>query len=157
YGQSERTIRRLLAENGASVPKRTTDVADATPTEIITPESYLGYVRLDPSRYRGRTLRRNVARAYAFPHVLPRNALSYSGVWKIGDQRALAVAGARLRLHFHARNVYVVLGGHGVVWSFVDGKAAGSVRIDADRLYTLVSRQRRQDALLELRFPTGVN
>jgi len=76
---------------------------------------------------------------------------------KVGDQRALAVAGARLRLHFHARNVYLVLGGHGIVWSFVDGKAAGSVRVDADRLYTLVSRQRLQDALLELRFSTGVN
>ena len=157
YGQSERTIRRLLAQNGASVPERTTKVTDATPTEIVTPESYLGSVRLDPSRYRGTPLRPNLARAYAFPRVLPQNALSYAGVWKVGDQRALAVAGARLRLHFHARNVYLVLGGHGIVRSFVDGKAAGSVRVDADRLYTLVSRQRLQDALLELRFSTGVN
>jgi Thioredoxin like C-terminal domain len=157
YGQSERTIRRLLAENGASVPKRTAEVADATPTEIVTPESYLGYVRLDPSRYRGTPLRPNVVRAYTFPPVLPQNTLSYAGAWKIGDQRAVAVLGARLRLHFHARNVYLVLGGHGQAQTFIDGKAAGSVRVDADRLYTLVRRRSVEDAILELRFSPGVN
>jgi cytochrome c biogenesis protein CcdA/thiol-disulfide isomerase/thioredoxin len=156
YGQSERTIRRLLAENGASVPKRTAEVADATPTEIVTPETYLGYVRLDPSRYRGTQLRPNVVRAYTFPPVLPQNALSYAGAWKIGDQRAVAVLGARLRLHFHARNVYLVLGGHGRVQTFLDEKAAGSVRVDADRLYTLVRRRSVEDAILELRFSPGV-
>jgi len=157
YGQSERTIRRLLAENGASVPKRTTGVADATPTEIVTPESYLGYARLDSSRYVGTVVRPNVVRAYAFPRPLPQNALSYSGIWKIGDQRALAVSGSRLRLHFHARDVYVVLGGHGEVQTLIDGKDAGSVRVDADRLYTLLSGRRLHDAVLELRFSPGVN
>jgi cytochrome c biogenesis protein CcdA/thiol-disulfide isomerase/thioredoxin len=157
YGQSERTIRRLLAENGASVPKRATSVADATPTEIVTPESYIGYARLDSTRYVGTVVRPNVVRTYAFPRLLPENALSYAGVWRIGDQRALAVAGARLRLHFHARDVYLVLGGHGRVQTLVDGKKAGSVRVDADRLYTLVSGRRLRNAVLELRFSPGVN
>jgi hypothetical protein len=114
-------------------------------------------VRLDPGRYRGTPLRPKVARAYAFPRVLPQNALSYAGVWRIGDQRALAVAGARLRLHFHARNVYLVLGGHGRVQTFLDRKAAGSVRVDADRLYTLVRGPSAKDAILELHFSPGVN
>jgi cytochrome c biogenesis protein CcdA/thiol-disulfide isomerase/thioredoxin len=157
YAQSERTIRGLLAQSGASVPKRTSKVADATPTEIVTPESYLGYARLDTSRYRGAAVRPRAPRAYAFPARLPRNFLSYAGVWKIGDQRALAVDGARLRLHFHARDVYLVLGGHGSVQTLVDGKDEGSIRVDADRLYTLVSRRRLQDAVLELRFSAGVN
>jgi cytochrome c biogenesis protein CcdA/thiol-disulfide isomerase/thioredoxin len=157
YTQTEGLIRRLLGERpgtrlSAAVPK-----PDQTPHELVTPESYLGYARLDPSRYRGIRIRPNVPRAYAFPRVLPQNALSYAGVWKIGDQRALAVAGARLRLHFHARNVYLVLGGHGSVQTFLDRKAAGSVRVDADRLYTLVSRRRLRDAVLELRFSPGVN
>ncbi len=157
YGQSEQTIRKLLAESRASIPKRTTKVADATPTEIVTPESYLGYVRLDPSRYVGTPLRSNVARTYSFPQVLPKNALSYAGVWKIGDERALAVSGARLRLHFHARDVYVVLGGHGRVQTFVDGRQTGSVRVDADRLYTVARSARLRDAVLDLRFAPGVN
>ncbi len=157
YGRSEQTIRRLLAQNGASVRRRTTAVADATPTELVTPESYLGYVRLDAARYSGTVVRPNAVRRYAFPSRLAVNALSYAGVWKIGDQRALAVRDARLRLHFHARNVYLVLGGHGRVRSFVDGKATGSVRVTANRLYTLVSGRRLRDAVLELRFSPGVN
>ena len=123
----------------------------------MTPESYIGYARLDSTRYVGTVVRPNVVRTYAFPRLLPENALSYAGVWRIGDQRALAVAGARLRLHFHARDVYLVLGGHGRVQTLVDGKEAGSVRVDADRLYTLVSGRRLRNAVLELRFSPGVN
>ena len=139
------------------MPGRTTAVDDVTPTELVTPESYLGYVRLDSARYSGTAVRPNAVLRYAFPRRLALNALSYAGVWKIGDQRALAVREARLRLHFHARDVYLVLGGHGRVRSFVDGRATGSVRVAADRLYTLVSGRRLQDAVLELRFSHGVN
>ncbi len=157
YGRSEQTIRRLLAQGNVPLPVQATKVTDATPTEGVTPESYLGYVRLDPGRYRGTRLRPKVARAYAFPHALPENALSYAGVWKIGDQRALALRNARLRLHFHAHNVYLVLGGHGRVQTSLDGRRTGSVRVDADRLYTLVEDTRLRDAILELRFSPGVN
>jgi cytochrome c biogenesis protein CcdA/thiol-disulfide isomerase/thioredoxin len=157
YQQSERTIQRLLAQNGASVSKRTTKIADRTPTELVTPESYLGYARLDSARYAGTAVQPNVVLAYTFPRRLPQNALSYAGDWRIGDQRALAVKASRLRLHFHARNVYLVLGGHGRVQTLVDGKDAGSIRVDFDRLYTVVSGRRLRDALLELRFSPGVN
>jgi hypothetical protein len=64
---------------------------------------------------------------------------------------------ARLRLHFEASKVFLVLGGHGSVQTFLDGRAAGSVRVDADRLYTLVRGPSVKDALLELRFSPGVN
>ena len=157
YDHSEQTIRQLLAETGAAVPKRRTAVADATPTELVTPESYLGYARLDPSRYVGTALRPRVARTYAFPQALPQNTLSYDGVWKIGDQRALAVRDARLRLHFHARYVYLVLGGHGRVQTTVAGRPAGAIRVNADRLYTLVRGPRVEDKILELRLSPGVN
>jgi cytochrome c biogenesis protein CcdA/thiol-disulfide isomerase/thioredoxin len=157
YASSEQTIRRLLAQNGVSVPKQTINVADATPTEIVTPETYLGDARLDSARYIGTAVRANVVRSYAFARRLPENGLSYAGVWKIGDERALAVKRSRLRLHFHARDVYLVLGGHGTVQTFVDGNYTGPVRVDADRLYTLVSGRRLRDAVLELRFSPGVN
>ena len=50
YDKSEQLIRILL---GKGVPKRTTDVADATPTGLLSPETYLGTYRLDPARYVG--------------------------------------------------------------------------------------------------------
>jgi len=88
---------------------------------------------------------------------VPPNALSFSGTWKLGDQRALAVRDARLRLHFHARNVYLVLGGSGRVQTYVDGRHARSVHVNGNRLYTLVSAAKLDDALLELRFDPGVD
>ena len=42
YDQTESLIRRLLGDNGAHARQ----VADATPTGLLTPESYLGYARL---------------------------------------------------------------------------------------------------------------
>ena len=155
YGATEASIRSLLAEAGASVPRSTVGVADATPNEITTPESYLGYLRLE--RYAGAPIRRDRVAQYAFSANLPQNELSYAGGWQIGPERAVAVGNARLRLHFVARYVYVVLGGKGRVESYVDGKKTGSIQVDADRLYTVVSSASARDALLELRFSPGVN
>ncbi len=155
YGVTEKAIRSLLAEAGASVPRSTAAVADSTPTELTTPESYLGYLRL--ARYAGSPVRHNRVADYAFPARLTQNSLSYGGRWRIGPERALAVADARLRLHFVAREVYVVLGGKGRVGIFVDGRQAGSVRVDSDRLYTVFSSVTAHDGLLELRFSPGVN
>ncbi len=155
YGQTEKAIRTLLAQAGASLPARQTATADQTPTEIVTPESYLGDTRLE--RYAGVPVHPNRVWQYAFPRILHQNELSYSGRWKIGDERALAVQDARLRLHFHARHVYIVLGGKGHVETLVDGKRTGSIAVTGDRLYTVFSGAILRDALLELRFSPGVN
>jgi cytochrome c biogenesis protein CcdA/thiol-disulfide isomerase/thioredoxin len=155
YTQTEQAIRSLLAETGASVPTHTASVADATPKELVTPESYLGTERLD--RYVGSRIRPNVASRYTFASTIPENDLSYAGTWRIGRQRIVAGANARLRLHFRARFVYLVLGGKGTVRALVDGKPAHTLEVNADRLYTMVSGAKARQGLLELRFSPGVN
>jgi cytochrome c biogenesis protein CcdA/thiol-disulfide isomerase/thioredoxin len=154
YDVTEQAIRSLLAEMGASVPKRTASVADETPTELVTPESYLGTARL--ARYVGSAIHPNIAWPYTFATALPQNALSYAGTWQVGPERILAGKDARLRLHFHARFVYVVLGGRGTVRTFVDGKPARTLNVNTDRLYTVVSGAAARDGVLELRFSRGV-
>jgi len=153
YGTTEKAIRSQL---GVNVPGARA-VADATPTTVVTPETYLGYARLDSSRYRGSTGRPRAAASYQFAGSLGPDELSYAGRWTVGDQRAVAGANARLRLHFHAHDVYLVLGGHGRVQVLVDGRPTRTVRVDGDRLYTLVSSRALRDGLLELRFDAGVN
>ena len=153
YGETEQAIRALL---GAPA-RRSRSVADRTPSTVTSPETYLGNVRLDESRYRGSRIRPRVDAAYRFASSLGRDDLSYAGRWRIGDERALALAGARLRLHFHARYVYLVLGGTGRVRVLVDGRAVRTVAVTGDRLYTLVEGRRLRDGLLELRFDPGVN
>jgi len=150
YGQTEDLIRRLL---GASGPKAR-QMADITPTELLTPETYLGYARI--ADYTGSTIQPNRRAVYTFPSSLAQNAFAYSGTWRIGAQQALAGAHARLRLHFHAEDVYVVLGGQGTVTSLIDGKPAGTIHVNAERLYTVRASKKVADALLELRFSPGV-
>jgi cytochrome c biogenesis protein CcdA/thiol-disulfide isomerase/thioredoxin len=149
YDQTEALIRRLLDDNGAHARH----VADATPSGLLTPESYLGYARL--TNYVGTNPVPNRFTNYAFPSSLPANTLAYDGSWRVGAQAITAGNHARLRLQFEASNVYIVMGGHGTVRSFIDGKPTGSIRVDAEKLYTVRSGK-PTDALLELRFAPGV-
>ena len=120
----------------------------------MTPESYVGYERL--ARYYGPPVLHDAERAYAFPNSLEDNELAFAGRWKVEDERAIAGKGARLRLDYRARNVFLVLTGSGSVRVLVDGKPERTVRVSDDRLYTLVERKQSGDHLLELRFTPGV-
>ena len=77
---------------------------------------------------------------YRFPSSLPQNDLAYAGEWTVRPQKIVAGRAARLRLHFHARHVYLVLGGTGDVGVLVNGKPVKAVRVHGfSRLYTLLS------------------
>jgi cytochrome c biogenesis protein CcdA/thiol-disulfide isomerase/thioredoxin len=152
YDVTERNIRVLLGERpGAPASAR---LRDTTPTGELTPESYLGSERIE--RYAGSPLHAGKAADYSFPARLEQNELAYSGRLKLEPQRIVAERDARLRLHFYARKVYLVLGGKGSVQVFVDGRPERTVRVTQDRLYTLVDGTKTRDALLELRFSPGV-
>ena len=150
YGETERLIRELLGARGPLARR----VADATPRELMTPESYLGYERL--ARYTGSLLYPDRPADYRFAGSLPENDLTYAGRWTVEREKIVAGPKARLRLHFHAEDVYVVLGGHGTVRAFVDGKPTGALNVDSFRLYTVRASHRLVDATLELRFTPGV-
>src|SRR5262249_35949938 len=108
YDGSEREIRQLLAEGGPSPTGQLVAGPDTTPTELTTPESSLGYERLD--RFAGPTrVVPGAAATYRFPSKLAQDDLAYSGRWRVEGQRIVALRDARLRLHFHAKNVYLVL------------------------------------------------
>jgi cytochrome c biogenesis protein CcdA/thiol-disulfide isomerase/thioredoxin len=153
YGRTEQLIRRLLASRSAELTAATHE-PDMTPTDLTTPESYLGYERLE--RYVGSSIVRNHEATYRFPSRIGANELAYAGRWRIERERIVAGAGARLRLHYQAREVYLVLAGKGRVRTLLDGKPARTVAVDGDRLYTLVSDPEEHDKLLELRFTPGV-
>ena len=150
YDQTESLIRRLLGDNGAHARQ----VADATPTGLLTPESYLGYARL--TNYVGANPVPNKFANYAFPSSLLANTLAYDGSWRVGAQAITAGKNARLRLHFEASNVYIVMGGHGTV-QVVRERQADRARCtsNAEKLYT-VRAGKPTAALLELRFSPGV-
>jgi cytochrome c biogenesis protein CcdA/thiol-disulfide isomerase/thioredoxin len=150
YAQTERDIRLLLEAGRAGRLPRAGRAADDTPRELRTPESYLGYLRI--GNYTGSPLRTDRLATYRFPTSLTQDSYAYAGSWRVEGERIVAGDNARLRLHFQARTVHLVLTGRGFVTVTLNGKLQRTVRIDADRLYTLVTQERASDGVLELRF-----
>lgn len=154
YGETERLIRELLSEPGKKLPVASR-LQDPTPNELTTPESYLGYERL--ARYAGSHIRRDATAAYHFPRRLSLNDLAYGGQWRVERQRIVAGRAARLRLHFVASKVYLVLGGHGRLHVLVNGRELETVRVSGiSRLYRLLKLPRDGEGMLELRFSPGL-
>jgi hypothetical protein len=151
YDRTETLIRRLLGVDRGSM----TNVRDQTPEGELTPESYLGYTRAE--RFVGGELQPGRPATYRFPARVAQDELALAGQWTVLEERALAGSGAKLRVRFHAAKVYLVLGGKGKVDVLVDGKKQRTVRVNGDRLYTLVDSPRTLDSLLELRFTPGIS
>jgi cytochrome c biogenesis protein CcdA/thiol-disulfide isomerase/thioredoxin len=154
YSKTEDSIRSLLAERDATLPKAL-HLADDTPTYAATPESYLGTDRLD--RYEGSPIKAGRMAKYTLPFVLDQSNLAYGGYWDVGAQRIVAGKGAVLALHFVARRVHLVLGGHGFVRVFLNGKFLRQIAVTQDRLYTLVDQGRDADGRVDLHFTPGVS
>jgi cytochrome c biogenesis protein CcdA/thiol-disulfide isomerase/thioredoxin len=169
YSQTETAIRALLAEAGASVGgmSRPTDVV--RPSEVATPETYLGTARAQGWRSGPDSGLHDYGTSPA--GELNLNEFALSGTWKIADQPATAVAGAGIDTEFEAKNVYLVLSSEGErarrLRVLLDGKPiskadAGSdvhdgvVRVTAQRLYSLVSLRGDARHRLGLRLDSGV-
>jgi cytochrome c biogenesis protein CcdA/thiol-disulfide isomerase/thioredoxin len=150
YPATEREIRSLL---GAAGP--TTSVPDDQPNGFMTPETYLGPERLDPSRYVGSQLVRGTA-AYSEAASIPPDAISLGGTWTLAGETATAGPGARLGLHFRAKDVYIVLTGKGRVAATLDGRPLTTLHVGAARLYTLRTSRTWAGGVLQLRFTPGV-
>jgi len=151
YPETEKLIRQYLGD--ATQPM--TDVADTTPQHFMTPESYLGYGRLE--RFPGRVTFDRYA-TYTFPSELLQDDLAYSGSWKVLEQRIVSGPSARLRLRFSAQKIHLVLGGRGTVQVVVAGKPLRTVAVRGEpRLYTLATFPKLRSGLLELRFSPGLS
>jgi cytochrome c biogenesis protein CcdA/thiol-disulfide isomerase/thioredoxin len=152
YGETEAVIRRLLGEKVKAPP---TSVADATPAQTTTPESYLGYARLD--RFANQAAGFDVESDYRFPAHIPQDFLAYAGRWTVEPSRIVAGRDARLRLRFQANDIYLVLAGSGRVQALVDGRTIATVPVSGTpRLYTIARFPTVTRGLLELRFSRGL-
>jgi cytochrome c biogenesis protein CcdA/thiol-disulfide isomerase/thioredoxin len=152
YAETESAIRRLLGEKILSAR---TSVADRTPDQLTTPESYLGYARLD--RFANGLPTYDAEAGYRFPKSLSRDDLAYAGRWTVEPARIVAGSNARLRLRFAANDIYLVLGGTGRVDVLVDGQRTSTESVSGTpRLYTIAHFPKLTQGLLELRFSRGL-
>jgi cytochrome c biogenesis protein CcdA/thiol-disulfide isomerase/thioredoxin len=153
YGGTERKIRALLGESAGA---QLASVRDRTPQHFTTPESYLGWQRLQ--RYAGSAITPDRMLRYRFPKAIPPDSLAYSGFWTVEGERIVAGPDARLRLSFVAQHVYLVLNGQGRLDVLVNGKKVRTIRVGGlSRLYTLLSYKTERAGLLELRLTRGIS
>jgi cytochrome c biogenesis protein CcdA/thiol-disulfide isomerase/thioredoxin len=157
YAETEEVIRALLAEKNLPAPV-SASISDRTPTGALTPETYLGTDRL--SSLVGSPVVKGREATYEIPKVVPQSSVAYGGCWLVEGERIVAGDGARLRLSYHARDVYLVLGkgdAEGSVRVAVDGKPVKTVIVTGDRLYTLAALPGpAADHTLDLAFSPGV-
>jgi cytochrome c biogenesis protein CcdA/thiol-disulfide isomerase/thioredoxin len=115
YPQTEQLIRQLLAQaNPSAQLPAATDVPDTTPDSAsLTPETYLNYNQIQ--RYTGTPLVHDAPAAYQPAASLPLDHVSLGGDWTAGDSYFTAGSDARIILHYDAKDVYLVLAGHGTV------------------------------------------
>jgi len=109
YAETERLIQDLLDAPATA----TVDVDSGNNTAGRTPETYLGYERLQYAE--NEDLSYNESATYSGTSTPELSRFSYDGEWTIEGERAIAGQDARLYLHFYAADVHLVLGGNGTV------------------------------------------
>lgn len=148
YETTENNIRYLL---GLRTSDSKSNIRAETPhTSGQTPETYLGYERAD--RFSGE-IKKDMNKVYDYPFALKPDEWALHGSWIVEGQKIVAVtSGAALKMNFHARKVFLVLGSsHGnqiEARVTLNGYSAtggdirdGKVKIGSHTLYELV----RQD------------
>jgi cytochrome c biogenesis protein CcdA/thiol-disulfide isomerase/thioredoxin len=169
YSQTETAIRALLAEAGANVGGMSHPTDVVTPSEVATPETYLGTARAQGWHDGPHSGTHDYGASP--PAQMTLNEFAFSGTWNIAAQPATAVSNAQIDAEFEAKNVYLVLSSAGErprqVQVLLDGKPIpnrlagadvhnGSLTVKGERLYSLVSLRGDAEHRLTLRFAPGV-
>ena len=176
YGEAERAIQLLLADNGRAMPAKDPKPvlasgaqAAADPSDIDSEETYVGY-RQAQGFASPQPVQSDTPAAYTLPAHLALNSWALAGQWNVGGEFAEPVAQhARIAYRFHARDLHLVLApaadGKPVRFRItVDGKQPGAAHgedvasdgtgtVTSARLYQLV-RQRGtvDDRTFEIEF-----
>jgi thiol-disulfide isomerase/thioredoxin len=158
YSGTESLIRQLLlAANPTEKLPPPTSVANRTPTQETSPESYLGYDYASESYLVGSQLSQNQAAVYHAPSNIPVGNFAMAGEWYSGPQQIKAVADAKININFQANDVYLVMSGNGTITETLNGKAYQTVSVSGyPRLYTLFKNKDDVNGLLGLSFSKGL-
>jgi cytochrome c biogenesis protein CcdA/thiol-disulfide isomerase/thioredoxin len=156
YSTTESLIRQLLqtAHPRAALPAAT-DIPNTTPAGEMSPETYVGYERLQ--YLDAPNVTKNAPATYHLPKTLPLGGFALDGTWTDRAQEATAGAGARLQLHYLASKVYLVVGGSGTLSVTVNGRHTQTIAIHGvPKLYTLAQTKTSQKGMLDLKASPGV-
>jgi cytochrome c biogenesis protein CcdA/thiol-disulfide isomerase/thioredoxin len=122
YDVTEKLIRQLIstARPGVRLPPAV-DAPDTTPAGGLTSETYFGVGKM--VNYAGGGVYDKGQANFTFPATLPNDTFALHGPWTLDYQGATADSdSSSIKLNYHAKNVYVVVGGTGNLTVTRDGK-----------------------------------
>lgn len=148
YETTENNIRFLLGL-GKMKPAK-------TEKEVFiqqTPETYLGYERaqrlMSPE-----VVVNNQTVVYSYPSRLGINEWALKGKWVISAEKIVSAdTNAAIKIHFSAGKVYAVMGTSLFpvnVAVFLNDKLKNKIRVDQNKLYTLIDLQKNSEGILEM-------
>lgn len=170
YDETEAKIRKLLEEDGGTVTGEDVEMEDVTPQHPRSPESYLGYGRIERFASIEQIIQDQFS-VYSLPPGLPEHFLAYGGSWNVGREYARAAEGSQLGIQFEGQEVFLVMRTIDGVDSapvqvelngeLVTVESAGTdvqdgiVTVTSDRLYKLIKLESPGTGYLQLTFPEG--
>ncbi len=121
YNGTEKVIRELItkARPAVTLPPPV-DAPDTTPPLDLTPETYFGVGKM--VNYAGGGLYDKGQANVVFPPALPNDSFALQGPWTLDYQGATADSDtSSIELNYHAKSVYIVVGGTGSLTVTRDG------------------------------------
>ncbi len=161
YDVTEKLIRQLLisAKPGITLPRagsNSVKTVDETPGPGLTPETYFGVGKM--VNYRGDGVYDQGSATFSYPPNLPEDSFALGGPWSLDYQGATADSDhSSIRLNYHAKNVYVVIGGTGNLTVTRDGKIPVTLSIGGPPTsHQIITGDRVAPGTLELRPSAGL-
>jgi cytochrome c biogenesis protein CcdA/thiol-disulfide isomerase/thioredoxin len=122
YNGTEKLIRELItnARPGVRLPPPV-DAPDTTPQLGLTPETYFAVGKV--VNYAGGGSYDEGKANFTFPPSLPSDSFALQGLWALDYEGATAESNtSSIELNYHAKNVYIVVGGTGTLAVTRNGK-----------------------------------
>lgn len=163
YQETEEVIQKLLKTipGNADVSFETkADDRSAKSVGDISPESYLGYGRIEYSAVGIQSSCADASCDFIAPSVIPQNRFAFGGKWTLTRESALGDTGATLTYNATAKKVYLVAGPakDGDVTKmevYVDGVMTKTLTISSSDLYTLVDGVERKNQKVMIKIISG--
>jgi thiol-disulfide isomerase/thioredoxin len=128
-----------------------------------TPETYLGYSRMD-NFSSPESISQNASAAYTYPNTLSMNHWALNGTWIISADKITSVSqGAGIKLHFSGKKVYAVMGaaqkplliklslnGRPLIADHGADVTNSQVRVTQNQLYALIDLSKEDEGELEM-------
>ncbi len=165
YDEMEMDIKALLTADGKNVDQSLVKAADLTPTQMTTPETYLGEDRM--GSFAMKSGPHGGRQQFTPAATIPKDNFAFEGWWNVQPQYAQAERGSALDLNFTANRVFLVITPKQAgdqIKVLLDGRLIdssqagadvkdGTITLDKDRLYDLVNLQGNPGShLLRLEF-----